>query len=132
VKLVIAGSRKLFPSVELIKSLVDQFKLSPSLIIEGGANGVDRQGRKFAETYDITYKTYEADWNNLSREGAVVRSKNGRKYDAAAGHVRNQKQADDGDVLLAIWDGESTGSLDMIKRMRNLNKPVFEFIIKVP
>jgi uncharacterized phage-like protein YoqJ len=44
---------------------------------------------------------------------------NWRKYGKRAGHRRNQQMADNADALIALWDGESPGTRDMIRRMEN-------------
>lgn len=123
-KLIIAGSRTIGPSVEGILELL---YLSNAIdndrwcdlkeVISGGATGVDSAAKKFAEWCEIPFKEFPADWT---------------AHGKAAGPIRNKQMAEYGDVLLLIWDGESRGSASMKKQMELLKKPVFEVIIKVP
>ena len=53
---------------------------------------------------------FNADWN---------------KHGRAAGPMRNKQMADYADVLIAVWDGQSKGTKNMIDQMNKLNKPVF-------
>jgi len=71
-------------------------------VIEGGARGADRLGRETAELFGIPVETYPADW-----------SKNG----AIAGLIRNREMLKFGkpDVVLAFWDGKSSGTKNMIR-----------------
>ena len=45
------------------------------------------------------------------------------KFGVAAGQYRNWEMAEYADGLLALWDGESRGTLHMIDCMRRLGKP---------
>ena len=42
-----------------------------------------------------------------------------------AGKIRNTEMAEASQMLLAIWDGASGGTHDMIRKMRQRGKPVF-------
>jgi hypothetical protein len=45
----------------------------------------------------------------------------------SAQEVRNEQMAEYGDMLVAIWDGKSVGTRDMIECMKELRKPYFVF-----
>lgn len=131
-RLIIAGSRTLqITDDELEPKIFDAVgSWDDLIIIEGGALGIDRCARYFAQNNGIAYKTMDADWDDLTHPDAVIKTnKFGKKYDALAGHRRNQEMAAEGDVLLLIWNGTSTGSSDMRRRMKRLNKPIYEVII---
>jgi len=81
-----------------------------SQIISGGSKGVDQIGETYAMTYNYPLIRFPAQWDLLGRK---------------AGPIRNQKMADYGDALVAIWDGESRGTMDMVKKMQEANKPVY-------
>lgn len=72
--------------------------------------GVDRLGHRWATANKIPIKPYPADWS---------------RYGSAAGHIRNGDMAEYGDQLIAVWDGKSKGTGNMIATMRKLGKPVF-------
>lgn len=70
-KLIIAGSRTLTPSSDLILDLFDHFKLTNVVteIVCGEAKGVDEAGRKFAEDMEemdgtvYQVKSFYPDWD---------------------------------------------------------------------
>lgn len=118
-KLIIAGTRSLRPKVDFILNALDLFGLPDTTsideIVSGGANGVDGQGELFASEMKLKLTRMLADWDT---------------YGLRAGPIRNSKMAVYGDALLLIWDGSSRGSADMKKKMQDLNKPVYEVIIR--
>lgn len=105
---IIAGSRKLGG-----KELKEALELCPwtkdiDKVVNGGAAGVDRASTSWAILNGRTVQIFNADW----------------KMGKRAGGVRNQQMLDwvnpeDGrraEALLAVWDGESRGTTDMIAR----------------
>jgi len=126
-KLIIAGSRTLHPSLNFIDSIINQNEIMVTELVCGGAKGVDQCGAKWAYFYpeqgvryhnpvlEIKITNFPADWD---------------KHGKAAGHIRNKQMADYADALLLIWDGESRGSANMKDNMIKLNKPVYEVILR--
>lgn len=76
-------------------------------IISGVANGADKLGERFAEEYNLKIKKFPANWD---------------LYGKSAGYKRNEQMAlyakEDNGVLIAFWDGESKGTVHMIKLAR--------------
>ena len=110
-KLIIAGSRNL-NSVYLIYAAMDIFnilKKDISTVISGCARGIDTVGAEWAADNCIIVKSMPAKWD---------------KHGKSAGYIRNKEMAKEGDKLLAIWDGDSKGTLNMITEMQKLGKPV--------
>lgn len=125
-KLIIAGSRTIKPSLGLIENLLNTFKLYPNEIVSGTAGGVDRAGENYVKEYntncwhldlngEVTLKTFSADWDTHGK---------------AAGPIRNKQMAEYADALLLIWDGESRGSANMKREMQKLGKPIYEVILR--
>lgn len=133
-KLVIAGSRTLTVSPDFIHGALSTFGILNECreIVSGGARGIDRCGEEFHKWWmsfnkdpiamissfkskEKTLRVFEADWETHGK---------------AAGPIRNKQMADYADALLLIWDGESRGSANMKKQMLDLNKPVYEVILK--
>ncbi len=105
-KLIIAGSRNIKCAQDIlgtilleITGLIGDGALKE--IVDGGCRGVDRDAAKWAADYGTPSCHFFPDWAG---------------YGKAAGPVRNQQMATYADALLAIWDGESKGTWDMIER----------------
>lgn len=110
---IITGSRD-FPNQGLVERVVSDLVLQAhkndeAVIIVHGAckTGADRFAddtakRLQAQGYPVDIEAHPADWTGLSK---------------GAGPVRNAKMAALGAVrTLAFWDGDSAGTLDMIRQ----------------
>lgn len=94
-------------------------------IIEGGAPGMDEWGHTFAAKYDLPAVTREAAWADVNAPGAVIRYGKHGPYNVLAGHWRNGRMAEEGTHFVGVRDrGRSTGTDDMIDRVRSLKKPL--------
>lgn len=126
-KLVIAGSRDLYPSPQEIDYAVvlfyDRYRpetwIGPVTDIQeiysrvelvcGMAKGADQAGLHWAKSHQIYVHEYPANW---SSHGGV------------AGRIRNRTMAQVSDDCIVFWDGMSGGSCDMATRMLARDKPV--------
>lgn len=90
----------------------------PVTILHGDSGNVDKVADEWArgckESHDVRVKPYPAEWD---------------RYGKPAGPLRNAQMADDGDALLAFWDGFSDGTHDMIQKMLKNGKPALVFPI---
>lgn len=105
-KLGIIGSRT-FNDYELMQkevSLVDV-----DCIVSGGARGADSLGKRLAEENNIFYLEFLPDY-----------ATHGRK----APFLRNTEIVEASDVIMAFWDGKSTGTQDALKKAKKLGKTV--------
>ena len=68
------------------------------------------QKQKLDEEQKLHPELFPADWD---------------KHGRAAGPIRNKQMADYADVLIAVWDGKSRGTKNMIDEMNKLMKPVY-------
>lgn len=94
-------------------------------VISGHAKGADEAGERFAEKYHLPLTVRPADWDNITVPGAVIRIRgNGRQYNVVAGHMRNETMAIEADAAVLLWNGKSTGTMDMKKRMEQKGKIV--------
>lgn len=128
-KVIIAGSRSIVDFDTVCKA-VEASGFEITEVVSGKANGVDALGENWAEANDIPVKGFPANWKNVRAKGAVIRSNKYGKYNAVAGILRNQRMAKYADALIAVWDGVSTGTSNMIKEMEKLGKPVFVYEVK--
>lgn len=136
-KYIIAGSRSI-NDYQLAKTLIDEIvqehNLEVTRVISGKAyRGVDKHGERWALENNIPVDEFPAIWDDISHPDAVVKTnQQGKKYNALAGHWRNEDMARNGDGLILLHDGTSRGSLDMETRALNHGLPVFKRIVDVP
>ncbi len=108
-KLLVCGGRD-YDNYNAFLSAMDQLPFRPSIIIEGGAKGADRMGRRWAIQNGVHYATVPALW-------AV--------YDNAAGPKRNSAMLIlNPDYCLAMPGG--TGTADMVKQCQRFGVVVWE------
>ena len=127
-KVIIAGSRSI-DEYETVCKLIDHAKdrlgLEITEVVHGAAPGVDRLADRWAVEHSVEPAPFPAAWDDLTAPGAVIRTnKFGKKYNVKAGFQRNQRMAEYGEVLIAIWDGKSPGTYDMIERVKARNMRV--------
>jgi len=103
-KTIIAGSRTIL-DYDLVYNAIYEAPWVITEVVSGGAPGVDTLGEKAAAAFGIPVKVFPADW---------------KQYKRAAGPIRNQQMADYAEALIAIWDGESSGTADMIRRAKQM------------
>lgn len=100
---IIAGSRDITDYGWLCDAMDEAERLhgiKPSVVVSGAARGVDRMGERWAKERGIPVDPYVADWKTHGR---------------AAGPIRNREMAENADALVALWDGHSGGTKDMIE-----------------
>jgi hypothetical protein len=111
-KIIIAGSRRLHPPTACITRLLERrgWLTSITEVVCGGAAGVDWSGERWAIQHGVPIHKMRADWD---------------RYGRRAGPIRNQLMAEYADGLIAIWDGESTGTSHMVQAMCRQRKPLY-------
>lgn len=103
-KVIIAGGREGFDEETVFEILnVAAIDIEITEVVSGCAPGVDELGQLWASERGIPVKRFPADWN---------------QHGKAAGPIRNEQMANYADALIAIWDGKSRGTGDMIKRAK--------------
>lgn len=107
-KTIISGSRTISEKLakRVLTAIFPQLDFRPSLIISGGASGVDTGASQYAQENNIPFQLYPALWN---------------LHGKSAGALRNIEMAQNGEFLLAVWDGESKGTEHMIKVAKDYN-----------
>jgi len=121
IKLIIAGGSD-FKDYNLLqfetqRFLVEQqFKPNQVTIISGKADGADTLGEVFANKYHFPIIEMPAKWDDLDNPIRLIRTRrDGTKYNALAGPIRNEEMAKIATHLIAFHDGKSTGTGGMIK-----------------
>lgn len=116
-KLLVCGSRTI-NNTEWVFSEIENYLSESSLqysdihIIEGGANGVDKIAKQFADDRNIPIIEMVADW---------------KAYGRAAGLIRNEQMVRLCDQCLILWDGKSRGTkndIDLCDKYNKSNKIV--------
>jgi len=85
-----------------------------SSVITGSASGVDAAATKAARTRGLPVRVMPASFDELA--------------DASKSAARNQRLVDACDVLVAFWDGSSTGTRTTVERALDAGKEVHVFM----
>ena len=101
-KTIIAGGREIKDRFHIVKACLEAREegIIPTEVVSGGATGADFQGEQWAKCASIPVKVFLADWLG---------------YGYAAGPIRNRQMAAYADALIAVWDGKSRGTKNMIE-----------------
>lgn len=116
-KVIVAGGRnfKKYQVVEdAIKDAISK-GLQITQVVSGGARGVDTMGETWAVKNGVDIKRFPAEWD---------------KYGVSAGPIRNAKMGDYADALIAVWDGVSTGTKNMIEYAKKKGLLTYIYMIK--
>lgn len=111
-KIIIAGGRD-FKDYFLLEKECDRIIGNyPDMItiVSGAARGADSLGEQYALFNNYFIERYPADWD---------------RYGKAAGYRRNEQMAQNADVLIAFWDGQSKGTKHMIDLAKTYELKVF-------
>jgi hypothetical protein len=101
---IVAGCRYGVDYADVVDA-IEQCGWTLSVIISGGASGADAHGEHYAVSHGIQFEVYRADW---------------KKHGLGAGPIRNAQMANVAEALIAIWDGNSVGTLNMITVAKKL------------
>ena len=96
---IIAGSRE-GVTYEDIAAAVAECGWEVTRVVSGTARGADTLGEIWAEFNKVPVSRYPADW---------------KSKDKKAGYIRNMQMAEAAEALIAVWDGQSPGTKQMIK-----------------
>lgn len=108
-KIIIAGSRSI-TDYNIVERAVINSGYDITEVVSGCAKGVDTLGEQYAQKHNIPIKRFPAEWHHHGK---------------SAGPIRNQIMADYADGSIVVWDGESRGSQDMMKRTVLAKKPIY-------
>lgn len=111
---IIAGSRTI-TDYKFVSTIIRDSNFKISVIISGGAKGVDSLGVRYAKENGIPYELFIPDW---------------KKYGKRAGIIRNCEMGDTASGLIAIWDGSSRGTKHMIDYAMNSKRILWVHIVK--
>jgi hypothetical protein len=118
-KFGIIGSRN-FTDKELFLCKVNEviaIEGMPTVVISGGAIGADALAEEWAKENAIEFQVFKPQHKDFP--------KSIRRF--AAPHARNTLIAEHSDIIIAFWDGQSTGTKDTIDKAITLSKKVYIF-----
>jgi hypothetical protein len=110
---IIAGSRTIRDITPLYEAIED-CGWTPTVVISGGARGIDSIGEWWAKQNNIIVEVYPANWSRFGR---------------GAGKIRNAEMALKAEALIAIWDGYSKGTGHMIDCARANNLKIYVHLV---
>lgn len=111
-KTIIAGSRGITDKRAVLRAVFES-KFCITEIVCGGARGVDAIGEEIARDLGLPVRKFVANWDL-----------HGNK----AGVIRNQAMADHADALIAVWDGTSRGTNDMMSKAKKKGLKTFVYL----
>lgn len=114
-RVIIAGSRNVHSYSKLLEA-IDECQFPIATVVSGGAKGVDAMGERYAEEMNLKLNLFYPDWNQHGR---------------AAGYIRNRKMAENADALIALWDGQSRGTKNMIETAKKLGLLVYVKMVRL-
>lgn len=104
-KVIIAGGRDHELSEDDFARLDQEVGEEISLVISGGASGVDASGECWARSRGVPVEVVEARWQELGRK---------------AGPIRNEEMAKKADVVVLFPGGKGTGSMARLAKRYGL------------
>jgi hypothetical protein len=107
-RIAIVGSRE-YSDLEQVRLFVDLLPTA-TVVVSGGARGVDRTAADHARKRGLETEEHFADWNTHGKR---------------AGYIRNQKLVDLSDHVVAFWDLQSKGTkhtIDLAEKAGKLLK----------
>ncbi len=93
----------------------------PNLVISGGAFGADAMADEWAKENAIEFQVFKPQHKDFPKSIRRV----------AAPHARNTLIAEHSDIIIAFWDGLSTGTKDTIDKALALSKKVYVFEFRI-
>lgn len=100
-KVIIAGSREGATLEDVdVAMILSGWEAQIIEVVSGRAPGVDRLGEIWGGRRGLRVVPFPADWT---------------RHGKAAGAIRNAQMAAYADALVAIWDGQSRGTKNMIE-----------------
>jgi hypothetical protein len=104
-KVIVAGSREIV-DYDLVIQAIKESGFEVTQVISGTARGVDTLGARYGKENNIPVREMSANWDQWGK---------------MAGFKRNEEMAQVADALIAIWDGQSKGTRNMISIAKRYN-----------
>ena len=95
---IIAGGRNI-REYAIVEAAIEASGFVIAQVVSGVAEGVDRLGEQWGYAHDVPIARFPANWD---------------RYGKRAGILRNGEMAAYAQALVAVWDGRSPGTKNMI------------------
>jgi len=112
-KVAVVGSRSV--KNECYEKLCEYMPVGVSEIISGGAQGADSLAEEYAKRNQIKFTVFYPDYDTFGRMAPLERNTLIVRYS---------------DYVLALWDGHSGGTRNVIMKCLETNKPVKVILTK--
>lgn len=112
-KVIIAGSRSLtaVAAIDETEAAIAASGFTITEVVSGGARGPDDIGECWANERGIPLTRFVPEYQGINDRYAPLR--------------RNQNMVDYADALIAVWDGASRGTADVIRRAQRKGLHVY-------
>ncbi len=122
--MAIIGSRSFTDKSLLFHEINEYRKAYKNIdtIVSGGAKGADSLAAAYAHENGLDLKVFPANWSDLSEPCLKKTDKHGNAYNILAGLNRNHHIIAYSDIVIAFWDGKSSGTKYSISIARDLGK----------
>lgn len=98
-RVIIAGGRD-YHNYDTLLEAIKECQFPIATVVCGGAKGVDSLGERYGQEMNLQIAYFFPNWDLHGR---------------AAGPIRNRQMAENADALIALWDGKSRGTKNMIE-----------------
>nr|WP_297388196.1 DUF2493 domain-containing protein [uncultured Roseateles sp.] len=112
---IIAGSRNINDPDE-VEAAIKASGFAITVVLSGCAPGVDLLGEMWARKHGLAVERFPADWD---------------RYGRSAGPKRNMQMATAADALIAVWDGWSPDTRNMLECARLRGLEVYTHKVKL-
>lgn len=116
-RVLVSGSRDIDEKSVVYDAIIDS-PWRPEVLVHGDASGVDKIADRYARMHSIDRDKHPIpEW---------VWEKVGRK----AGPMRNDYMVRQADALVAVWDGESSGTKNAMQQAESEGLPVYKVVCR--
>lgn len=112
---LVCGSR-VIEDRSVVYDALDNAPWEPETIVHGDARGVDSIADRYARS------------RNIDRDVHPIPEWVWEEVGATAGPMRNGYMVEQSDAVVAIWDGESTGTKDTLKQAETAGCPIYKVV----
>lgn len=110
-RIAVVGSRE-YKGLDAVRQFVWECERT-TVIVSGGAHGVDRAAVDEAKRLNMPYEEHLPDWN---------------RHGKRAGAIRNADIVRNADEVVVFWDGKSRGTQITMKMAQDSKKPLRVFV----